>query len=96
MPSSNIHAILDHKAKANGVEIVVRMEPKLIEVVADKVKIRQILINLIDNAVKIHRQLTGPHFSASHKIFQAAFDEICNAVNAPSIVLGRVGNKSSG
>lgn len=48
-------AMLAPKAEKKGVKITARVESQIHEVIADRVKFRQVLINLIDNAIKYTR-----------------------------------------
>ena len=48
----NLSAIFNKQANDAGVKLTVRIEKNVSDVVADKSKLRQILINLIDNAIK--------------------------------------------
>ena len=52
---TNTTALLKHKAQSSDVHIDLRIDDNVSEISADKSKIRQILINLIDNAIKYTR-----------------------------------------
>tara|TARA_R110001592_G_scaffold63585_11_gene194931 strand:+ start:19664 stop:22729 length:3066 start_codon:yes stop_codon:yes gene_type:complete len=50
---SNVSDIVAHRAKSKGLEFVVDLDPNLpVQVQVDEVKLRQVLVNLLDNAVK--------------------------------------------
>ena len=48
----NVLSSLDKKAKTNGIKIIKKIPKKCISLNADEVKIRQILINVVDNAIE--------------------------------------------
>jgi CheY-like chemotaxis protein len=50
---SNVSDIVAHRAKSKGLEFVVDLDPNLpVQVQVDEVKLLQVLVNLLDNAVK--------------------------------------------